>query len=286
MWTEAQLIEDLRNLGLSEGADVLVHASLRAIGPIDGGAETLAKAFQQVLGPTGTLMVPAFTPNLGDPAEWRSPPETPEELERLRSAAPVFDAETTPIDTPSIGIFAEIVRRLPDSQRSHHPVVSFAATGANAVFLTQNAPFHYPLGTESPLARLHQLNGWILLIGVGQEVNSSLHLAEIWADVPYIHRSATVKTGPDRWSAMQGSPECSEGFGKIESLLRQARLMRRGYIGNAPSQLMRQREVVSMAVALLKGAGDTLLCNDLNCPWCRVARKYTAETTHIEGQSV
>jgi aminoglycoside 3-N-acetyltransferase len=286
MWKMEQLIADLQDLGLSEGAAVLVHASMRAVGPVEGGAETLVKAFQQVLGPEGTLLVPAFTPDHGDPAEWRTPPETPEALERLRAETPVFDLRTTPADAASIGVFPEIVRRFPEAQRSYHPVVSFAALGASAAFLTQNAPFHYPLGSESPLARLHQLNGWVLLIGVGHEVNSSLHLAEVWADVPYIHRTSTIRTGQNRWSEMQGSPECSDGFGKIEPLLRQARLLRRGYIGNAPSQLMRQREVISMAVAMLKGAGDSLLCNDLNCPWCRVARKYTAETTHIEGQSV
>src|SRR5260221_5927753 len=131
MWTEEQLIEDLRELGLREGAEVLVHASLRAMGPIEGGAETLVKAFQQIVGPQGTLMVPAFTPNLGDPAEWRSTPETPEEMERLRAETPVFDARSTPVDTPSIGFFAEVVRCLPQAQRSEHPVVSFAASGAN-----------------------------------------------------------------------------------------------------------------------------------------------------------
>src|SRR5438874_1021890 len=131
MWTEQQLIEDLRELGLDHGATVLVHASLQAIGSMEGGAATLAKAFQEVLGPEGTLMVPAFTPRVSDPAEWRTPPETPEELERFRAETPVFDPQTTPVDA-SLGVFAETVRRLPGAYRSHHPIASFAASGANA----------------------------------------------------------------------------------------------------------------------------------------------------------
>jgi len=83
---------------------------------------------------------------------------------------------------------------------------------------------------------------------------------------------------------MQGSPECSEGFGKIESLLRQARLLRRGFIGNAPSQLMRQREVVSMAIATLKGAGDTPPLRRSQLPWCRVARKFTRIPPHRRAE--
>ncbi len=278
MWKEAQLVEDLRNLGLSEGDSVLVHSSLRAVGAIEGGAETLIRAFREVLGPTGTLMVPTFTFDHSDPAGWREPPTSPEALERARASVPVFDPETSPAHTPWIGIFPEIVRRQPDACRSSHPVVSFAAIGANAQFLTQNAPFHHPLGSESPLARLHQLNGWTLLVGVSHKTNTALHLAEVWANVPYIHRSATLKTGLEEWTVMRGSPECSEGFSKIEPLLRQGRLLKTGYVGNAPSQLMRIRQLVSMAIALLQGDSAALLCDLPDCPWCTVARKFTAET--------
>lgn len=277
MWTEVQLRDDLRTIGLEEGDSVLVHTSLRAIGEIEGGAETLVRAFQGVLGPTGTLMVPTFTFDHGDPAGWNSPPETPEELEQARAAVPLFDVQTTPPHRKWIGVFPDIVRQQPGAFRSHHPIVSFAAIGANAEFLTREAPFHYPLGSDSPLARLHALDGKVLLLGTRQTCNSSLHLAEVWADVPYIHRSTTVKTGPEAWTVMRGSPECSEGFQKIEPLLRQSRLLKTGYVGNASSQLMRQRQVLSMAIAMLQGDGSALLCDNLHCRWCSVARKMTAQ---------
>ncbi len=276
MWTEAQLVSDLRDMGLGEGATVLAHTSLRAMGKIEGGAETLVRAFRRTLGATGTLMVPTFTFDHSDPAGWRDPPRTPDDLERMRALIPTFDPDKSPAWIQWMGVFPEVVRKQPDARRSVHPVVSFAAIGANADFLTQNAPFHYPLGSESPLARLHQLNGYVLLIGVGQECNSSLHLAEVWADVPYIHRSVTLKTGADEWAVMQGSPECSDGFGRIEPLLRHSRLLHTGYLGNAASSLMRQRQVVSMAIALLQGDGAALLCDDPACPYCPTARKYTA----------
>jgi aminoglycoside 3-N-acetyltransferase len=275
MWKETQIIEDLRDVGLSEGDSVLVHSSLRAVGQIEGGAETLVRAFRTVLGATGTLMVPTFTFDYSDPVGWREPPLTPEALERARTSIPVFDPLTTPTHTPWIGIFPEIVRRQPDAQRSSHPVVSFAAVGANAAFLTQNVPFHYPLGSESPLARLHQLDGWVLLLGVTHKTNTALHLAEIWANVPYIHRAATLKTGSETWTVMRGSPECSEGFARIEPLLRQGRILKTGYIGNAQSQLMRIRPLVSMAIAMLQGDAAALLCDQPDCPWCTVARKLT-----------
>jgi aminoglycoside 3-N-acetyltransferase len=281
MWTEEQLVNDLRDLGLPEGACVLAHVSLRSIGPIAGGAETLVRVFRRVLGPEGTLLVPTFTFAHSDPAGWRNAPTTPEDLERARAEVPVFDPQTTPAHVPWIGVFPEIVRRQPDAHRSDHPVVSFAAIGAEAASLTEGVPFHYPLGSDSPLARLHRHDGWVLLLGVDHTVNTSLHLAEVWANVPYIHRTATLKTGPEEWTVMQGSPECSAGFGKIEPLLRQARLLQRGYIGNAVSQLMRQRQVISMAVALLQGRGSFLLCDNPNCPWCPLAHKFASDQSAL-----
>lgn len=279
MWTEQQLVDDLQELGLREGLSVLAHTSLRAIGDIEGGAATLLNAFLRVLGKEGTLLVPTFTSAHRDPLERSFLRAATEEDELYRAAMPRFDLEKSPADTHSVGIFPEIVRQHPDARRSSHPGLSFAAIGAKAEFFTHATPFHYPLGSESPLARLHQINGYVLLIGVDHTVNTSLHLAEVWADVPYIHRSAKIKTDEDTWALMQGSPECSLGFGKIEALLRQSRIPREGYIGNARSQLMPQRQLISMGVALLQGERSFLLCDDLHCSWCTLARKLNADTS-------
>ena len=237
MWTQQQLVDDLTDIGLPAGSAVLVHASLNAVGPMEGGTETLVAAFREVLGAAGTLLVPAF----------------------------------------GTDGFAESVCRQPDAMRSERPILAFVALGADAEALTSRVPFHYPLGSEGPLARLHQRNGWILLIGAGHTRNASLHLAEIWANVPYVHRTALVKTAGGAETAMMGSPDCSAGFAKIEPLLRQSRILRRGYIGNAESQLMRQQQTVSMAAAMLQGSPSALLCEAESCRACTAARRMTGE---------
>lgn len=240
MWTQRQLTANLRDIGLPCGSVVLVHVAPVAVGPIAGGIETLLNAFRDVLGDGGTLLVPAF----GVPAE---------------------------------DSFEAVVLRQPDVRRSEHPVFSFAAVGAEAEALTSHVPFHYPLGSEGPLARLHQRNGWILLIGVDQQQNTSLHLAEIWANMPYVHRSRTIPTDNGEGTTMAGNPECSAGFAKIELLLRQSRILRRGGIGSAESRLMRQQQTVSMAVAMLQGSPSALLCDAEGCLACAAARRMTAE---------
>ncbi len=286
MWTEQRLIQNLHELGVREGMVILAHTSLRSIGQIEGGAETLIHAFRAALGPEGTLLVPAFTYNRIDPACWEFPPATLEEIERLRAEAPLFDPASSPVDTRWIGMFPEAVRQQQDAFRGQHPAFSFAAIGAAAQSLTENAPFHFPLGTNSPLARLYKRKGGILLIGVGHSVNSSLHLAEVWAEAPYIRRSISIKTGLDEWSIMKGSPECSSGFERIEPLLRQSRLIKEGYIGNAKCSLMRIQELVSMAVALLRGSPSALLCSNPACHWCVLARKMTGSALPIEKEEV
>jgi aminoglycoside 3-N-acetyltransferase len=280
MWSVEQITSDLKDLGVPNGASLLVHASMRSIGKTENGAEGVIEAMLAAVGPEGTIMAPTFTLQFCDPAEWASPPETEAEIERIRSQAIHFERDTTPSDQPRMGIFSEILRRHPDAVRSDHPTLSFAALGKAAALLTSSAPFHYPLGSDSPLARLHNTDGWVLLIGVGHEVNSSIHLAEVWANAPYTHnRFARVKTGANAYTSMQGEPGCSDGFVNIELVLRQARLMRRGYVGNAPCRLMRQRELVSMAIAMLKGNPESLLCDRASCKDCSLARTFTAAGT-------
>lgn len=280
MWNEDQLTNDLERLGLRTGDSVLVHTSLRKIGKMQSGPDTLFKAIMRVIGQEGTLLVPTFTFTHSDPAGWHNPPISIEALELARQSIPLFNPEQSPTHIEWIGYFPEYVRKQPDAFRSSHPIVSFAALGKNAEFLTRKVPFHFPLGEDSPLARLYKIDGKILLLGVSHKSNSSLHLAEIWANAPYIHRSATLKTSPEVWSIMRGSPECSEGFVKIEPLAQQYRIVKRGVVGDASCQLMSQRQLVSLGISLLQGDSSGLLCDLSDCAWCVSARKLLV---HSQG---
>jgi len=276
MWTQKQLVDDLTDIGLPSGSAVLVHASLDAIGPIEGGAETLVAAFREVLGAEGTLLVPIFRLESEPPGP--DDAANPEQSNGTGGDYPLnlghflhSSSDSHPVD------FAEAVRRRPDAFCSEHPALSFAAIGHDAEALTSHVPFHYPLGSDGPLARLHQRNGWILLIGVGHTANISLHLAEIWANVPYVHRTAPLQSITGDETTMLGSPGCTSGFAKIEPLLRQGRILHRRYIGNAESQLMRQQQAVSMAIAMLQGSPSSLLCDEESCRVCTLARRLTSE---------
>ncbi|HLI49902.1 MAG TPA: AAC(3) family N-acetyltransferase [Chthonomonas sp.] len=280
MSSAQSLVIDLQKLGLRSGMTLLVLSTWPS--SASSSPQTLLDALLEVLGPIGTLMVPTFTYTSVD-----SPPQPPMLVENAlqRSSVSVFRIRSTPANSQLVGPLPELVRNRPKAKRSRHPVFSFTAIGPNAALLTHAAPFHFPFGSESPLAHLHRLNGELLLLNTDQRSNLLLHLAEVWAEVPYLLSTLRVKVGPERWRTMRGKPGCSEGFVKIEPLLRQARLIRYGTIGSLPAQRMNARAVVSMAVALLKGAPDALLCDSPTCTFCQLARRSTQKPQPLPSRS-
>ena len=256
MWSKERIREDLEELRILPGDSLILHGSMRSVGEVKGGAESVIDALLEIVGPEGTIMAPAFS-----------------NVRRIREGDQVPQAGD--IHSANIGILAVILASRPDSARSRHRAFGFTALGKNAEFLTANAPFHFPLGANSPLAKLYQLNGGILLIGTGHNTNCAVHLAEAWADVPYGRRKAIVPNEQEEWQEMQGTPECSRGFRKIEPVLRQARILREAYVGNAPSQYMRIQYAVTMAIEMLRGNPESLLCDEPDCAPCTHARTFT-----------
>lgn len=239
---------DLEVLRIEPGDAVLIHNSWRWAP--DEATGVLA-ALRSAIGASGTLMVPAFS---------RGSREFP---------------GTGEMPLPEVDPFAGMLISEPGAYVSSHPVYAFAAIGANAKFITRDAPFHYPLGTGSPLAKLHQLNGKVMLLGGDYTINDMLYLAEIWADAPYAHRQIRIAAGGEL-RTMRGAPGCNRGFRRLEPILHQARLIRSGSVHGAPAHVMRARAVVSMALALLKGDGRSLLCGQTGCVLCASAARMLA----------
>jgi aminoglycoside N3'-acetyltransferase len=178
-WDLQSLAADLRVLGVRRGQHLLVHSSLRSIGPVEGGAETVLRALREVAGPAATIVVPTHTSeNSVSSAVFRAATGglSPAELDRYRASMPGFDPATTP--SSGMGVFAEYVRTRPDSVRSSHPQTSFAALGPGAADCTRDHLLDCHLGESSPLGWLHRRDATVLLLGVGYEACSVFHLAE------------------------------------------------------------------------------------------------------------
>ncbi|MCU0311476.1 MAG: AAC(3) family N-acetyltransferase [Acidimicrobiales bacterium] len=177
--TPEELVRDLRALGISEGDLVMVHASLRAIGPVQGGAAGVIEALDAAVGPTGTV-----TMLLGARDDWDWVNSRPED-ERpalLADAAP-FDPLTTPAQ-PDVGTLAEVLRRHPGTVVDDNPEGRFAARGAGAAELVADTPWDDYYGPGSVLARLVAGGGKVLRMGADPDTTSVLHHAEYLAEVP------------------------------------------------------------------------------------------------------
>ena len=169
-------------IGLLEGDTVLVHSAMGKMGYVCGGAQAVIEALENVLTDSGTLVIPAHSGVLSDPATWNSPPVPQEWWQPMKETMPPFRCDLTP--TYLMGTVAETFRKQNGVRRSNHPYVSFAALGPKSAFILDNHGLDFSLGENSPLARLYELDSKVLLLGVGHANNTSLHLAEYRSERP------------------------------------------------------------------------------------------------------
>jgi len=174
--TVSSLKADFRKLGIKPGMILLVHSSLKSLGWVCGDAVAVILALEDLLGVDGTLVMPTFSSHLSEPSKWINPPVPESWWSAIRTEMPTYDPQLTP--TRGVGVIPETFRKQNGVLRSNHPQVSFAARGRYADTITGNHSLEYALGEGSPLARIYELDGWVMLLGVDHVNNTSLHLAE------------------------------------------------------------------------------------------------------------
>jgi aminoglycoside 3-N-acetyltransferase len=245
--TDERLAADLRALGVRPGGVLLVHASVTALGWVCGGAQAVALALRTALGPEGTLVVPTHSNNNSDPSEWGNPPVPEAWWPVIRAEMPAYDAAVTP---SLLGALTNVVRTWPGALRSAHPHYSFAALGPAAAEVTDGHELTSGLGERSPLARVHDLDGDILLLGVGHESNTSMHLAEYRVARPrFAANGAAVATPSGReWATWEDVLPDEDDFAAIGDAFDATGAVRVGPTGIGKSRLMNQRELVAFTV--------------------------------------
>ena len=199
------IVRGLRSLEIAHDAPIIAHASLSSFGGVQGGAETVLGAMLYVF---DRLMMPAFT--------YRTmvvPEDGPEDNAldygsgRDANMMAQFWQPNLPVDK-SLGVLPEALRRYPRTKRSSHPILSFSGVNLNDVLNSQSI--------AEPLAPLEQLlaaEGWVLLLGVDQTVNTAIHLAEAIAGRRQFVRWALTPAGIVECPKYPG---CSNGFNAVE----------------------------------------------------------------------
>ena len=245
--TMESLIRDLKAMGIKEGETLLVHSSLSSIGWTCGAQVTVIKALLNVLGKTGTLVMPAHTADNSDPAEWQNPPVPREWLVPLYQSLPAFEKELTP--TRGMGRIAESFRTFPKTLRSDHPQTSFCANGKMAKFITEDHVLTPQFGLDTPIGKLYKMNARVLLLGVGYGNCTSFHLAEVLTkQVPKVKMgTAMTINGCREWVWFEDLDFDCDDFELIGNEYEENGLVTIGKIGEASCRLFEIRPAVDFA---------------------------------------
>lgn len=248
-----RLTADLAALGVRPGQDLLVHCSLRRIGPVDGGAPTLLSALRAATGPDATLVVPAQTAenSLSSRVFLTATASLDKaQLARFVAAMPGFDPATTP--SSGMGAFAEHVRTRPGAFRSAHPQSSFAAIGLRAADCMAGHEMACHLGERSPLGWLYLQGAAVLLLGVAYAACTAFHLAEYRLPKNTSLRQYRCFTTEGRVRTEQAFVEINlddRDFEMLGARIDREPFVHRGRVGNAECRLLPIRDAVDFATA-------------------------------------
>ncbi len=228
-----EIASGLRKLGLKKGDAVLLHGSLISLGHVEGGPDAVIDAFLETIGTEGTLLVPVFG---------------------------------------ALGILTETLKKRPGAIISPCPRGTVAALGQAAEELCRDH-WHADTvhGTDTPYTRLAALGGYICLLGVDQDRNTTLHSVEALLELPYLGNStATFETpgGDTVTKTWKRYPGPHRDFIGLDRHFREAGALKTGRIGNAEVRLIKSRDLFDIALALGRANPAFVLCDNPACADC------------------
>jgi len=258
MLSYSDLKSGLIHLGLSKNY-VIAHASLKAFGLIEGGADTMLDV---LLDTTRGIIMPAFTyktmlnPEVGPPNNGMA---YGTQVDSNKLAEPFHP--DMPAD-PMMGVLAEVLRKHPKARRSSHPIQSFAGIHADAMLNAQSI-----FDSLAPIGLLADSDGWVLLLGVDHAVNTSIHYAEKLSGRLQFIRWALTR---ERAVECPGFPGDSEGFNAIAVDVE--KYTRRVEIGGALVQAVHLKSLIQAVAQKIKSNPFALLCERQDCERCNAVR--------------
>lgn len=254
--------KDVRDavMPLVAGSDVMLHVSLNNLGWISGGPLALIQGVTDAVDDGGHIIMPAHSNDISDPRLWGNPPAPEGWIDQIMESLPPYDRETA--SCRRLGRTPELFRTLPDVKRSAHPHYSLACFGPDADMILDSHPLDFSMGDQSPLARLYDRNVRILLMGVGFENCTMLHLAENRAadaesrECDFI-APVSRSRGKTIWKSYRDIDFDSDVFEKIGDgfCSEYPRLCSRGRLGFGTILSIPSRKLVDYAVDFLDRRG-------------------------------
>lgn len=259
-FTKEQLVEDLRRAGVNPGSLLHIKVSMRSVGAVDGGANTLLKAVLEVLGKEGTLVADAFVDSYPLPLSEKNQKKI-----------------STPTTPSYAGAFANAMIRHQQMERSLHPIQRFVAIGARAQELmmahTSEASGYWVM---EELARkgAFNLNIGEQVVGVGT-THVAVEKTGLKKRIVPRGRNYVTNTGEIKLFKVNWNGGCAKGFVKFVPLYEEAGLIKHGKVGNARTLLTKMSETLSLEQMVLKNNPAFFFCDDPTCKDCRLRWEHS-----------
>lgn len=254
-FTKSQLISDLHRLGVAAGQTVMLHGSVKAAGAVMGGPNSIIQAILDTIGPDGTLMMYAG---------WQDIPDFV--LELPEDARQIYYDEHPPFDPATAravrenSILAEFLRTWTGAQRSLNPEASMVAVGTKSAYLTADHPLNYGYGAGSPLEKLVELDGHVLMLGAPLDTITLLHYAENRARMAHknvVHYQCPIlQNGHTVWVDIEdfdtGEEHADYTFEQIAREYLAEHATPHGKVGQADSYLFGAADLAQFAINWLE----------------------------------
>nr|WP_154894445.1 AAC(3) family N-acetyltransferase [Paenibacillus xylanexedens] len=243
MHTQQSLFEQLHQLGIDGRSTLLVHSSMKSMGEVEGGADTVLDAFTEYM-KDGLLVLPTHT--------WST----------INASNPMFHVESSPC---CVGILPELFRKRPGVVRSWHPTHSVAAIGQDAVAFTKDDHLYdTPCARGSAWGKLLDRKATILLVGVDLKRNTFIHGVEEWVDIPGRltdeHEQLYTVLPDGTEISVPSRRHCglswSEHFWKVDEVLQRKGAMSLGKLGDAVVRVCDAAMVEEMITEMLRTNPD------------------------------
>lgn len=228
MYTKNDLLNDIAAIGIKPNDTLMVHSSMKSIGKVEGGADTVLDAFIEYLKDDGLLVFPTHTWGI------------------LDDKNNIFD----PITTPScVGLLSNMFMKRPNVMRSLHATHSVAALGKDAAEYIKGEEYHdSPCPRDGCWGKLYDRKAKILFLGCSMKCNTYLHGVEEWNDIPdriaSEHSLFKIKMPsgrliehPSRRHHSESSNNISFNYDRVQPLFIKSNAVITGNIGAAESFL-------------------------------------------------
>jgi aminoglycoside 3-N-acetyltransferase len=261
-----RLVQEFSSIGIKKGDVLALHSSLSSLGHVEGGALTVIRALQEIITEKGALIMPTHTSSLS-----------------CNDNGPFHPKKSG--CKKHTGVIPDTFWRMEGVKRSLHPTHSAAAWGVKADWLIEHhSPFIYAFEENTPFHKAALMGGKILLLGVKNTRNSSIHVVEHLADAPYLEASYPLPEGTvylteqddgsvREYPLTRYIPGCSKNFDIFDPLLLEKNIMKKCSIGPSESYLIDSYRMMKTLIPCFKKYPVLALCRHEDCKCCANRRK-------------